>query len=140
MIDGYSRETGEGLSFPLAFLILPIVLHQETRQLLPRTTVTSLLAWIEDHQPQLVGFPDRVRRLRPITQEAIMFGLAQDTLRVSGGGLLTLGSTRVVATNRTMALFTEDARNCVDRSSFVGRWFARAGTPSTIMAIWGVAP
>jgi hypothetical protein len=139
-VENFTKNAGDGLPFSLAFLILPIVLHRETRQSLPRTTITSLLAWIEDHQHQLVGFPDRVRRLRPITQEAVMFGLAHEALRVSESGLIILGSTRVVTTERTMILFTEEARDCIDRSGFVGRWFAKAGSPSTIMAIWGVAP
>lgn len=139
-VDNFASKANAPFPFVLAFLTLPIVLHRRTREALPTSTVTSLLSWLADNREPLVDFPAHARRLRPITQEAIMFGLAHHTLAIEGGGGLVAGSKKLVTTDKTMALFTPEARDCFERARFLGRWFAAAGTPETILAAWGVMP
>jgi hypothetical protein len=139
-VEDFGRKTNHGFSLPLTFLVLPIVLHRGTREALPGSTITSLLAWLQDNRQQLVDFPDRVRRLKSITQEAIMFGLSQGVLAVAQDGSLHVGRNKIPVTERSMGSFTREARECIDRARFIGRWLATAGTTATIMASWGVAP
>lgn len=139
-VEAYSSTSGQGLPFGLAFLILPIILHPETRTSLPRGITTSLLSWIENNQVQLLGFSDRVRRLRPVTRESLTFDLTHGVLQLDDDGALILGQVRVSSTPAALRPLTPDAKLCIQKSLFLGRWFAEAGTPSTIMATWGVAP
>jgi hypothetical protein len=120
--------------------VLPIVLHQGTRSALPTTTITALLPWVQEHREQLVDFALHVRRLRAVTQEAIVFGLQHSTLALTESGEVVVGAKRQTATERRTSLFTDEARECVDRAGFIGRWFAAAGTTGTIYAAWGVTP
>lgn len=136
----YRKKTGRPLPFALAFLVLPIVLHQATRVALPNTTITSLLSWIQDNRECLVSFGLRVTNLRAITREAILFGIAHRSLAVDVNGDLSPGDKRKSPTERRTELFTEEVRECVDRAGFIGRWFAAAGTTATIYSAWGVAP
>ena len=138
--EEYRKKTQRPLPFPLAFLVLPIVLHRATRSALPGSTVTSLLPWIQGNREQLVDFALRVRRLRDITREALLFGMQHETLTLTAEGNLTVGARRQSVTDKRTGLFTDEARECVERSGFVGRWFAAAGTTSNIYAAWGVAP
>jgi len=138
--DDYAKKARHAMSFPLAFLSLPIVLHRATRQALPGSTVTSLLPWIQDHREQLVDFATRVERLREVTREAILFATQHEFLAVDAEGRLSSGSKRKTATEKRTGLFTAEARECVDRAGFLGRWFAAAGTTPTIFAAWGIAP
>ena len=138
--DDYRKKSGQLLPFALSFLVLPIVLHRQTRLSLPGTTLTSLLPWIQDNRDGLVDFPKRVSRLRGITREALLFGAQHQTLVLTGDGCLKLGSKHRSATERRTSLFTDEARQCVDRAGFLGRWFSSAGTIATIYAAWEVAP
>jgi Family of unknown function (DUF6521) len=138
--DEFAKKAQRPLPFTLTFLVLPIVLHQETRLALPATTITALLPWIQEHREQLVDFALRVQRLRAITQEAIMFGVQHATLALTESGDISVGAKRQTATERRTALFTDEARECVDRAAFIGRWFAAAGTATTIYAAWGITP
>ena len=140
MSDDYAKKTHRSMPFPLAFLSLPIVLHRATRQALPGSTVTSLLPWIQDHREQLVDFATRVQRLRDVTREAVLFAAQHEFLAIDGDGGLSPGSRRKTATERRTGLLTAEARECVARAGFLGRWFAAAGTLPTIFAAWGVAP
>jgi Family of unknown function (DUF6521) len=139
-VEEFMAKADSPFAFALAFLIPPIVLHRQTRKALPATTVTSLISWLQDNRESLVDFSVRARRLKPFTQEAIMFALAHKTLALDESGGLVVGTNKVVTTKRTMALFTHEAHDIFDRARFLGRWFAGAGTPETIMAAWGVMP
>ena len=136
----YFKKVGRSFPFALSFLVIPIVLHRGTRLSLPGSTVTSLLSWVQDNREQLVDFPTRVSRSRSITREALIFGVHHQTLILTSDGGVALGSKHRSATERRTGLFTDEARECVDRAGFVGRWFSSAGTTATIYAAWGVAP
>lgn len=140
-VADFFQKATRPMPFALAFLILPIVLHERTRHALPRSTVTSFLPWIEENRAILVDFGVRVERLVPISREALSFSLANGTLAVKReSGALTVGAGRKSPTERRTPLFTTDARDCLDRAAFLGRWFAAAGTTPTIFGAWGVQP
>ena len=138
--DDFARKANRPLPFALAFLVLPIVLHHGTRSALPGSTVTSLLPWVQDNREQLVDFAQRVRSLQPFTREALLFGVQHQTLMLTSTGDVMIGPKRQSATDKRTGLFTEEARDCVDRAGFLGRWLSTAGTTATIYAAWGVAP
>jgi hypothetical protein len=138
--DDFVKKAHRPLPFPLSFLVLPIVLHQGTRSALPHSTITLLLSWIQENRTQLVGFATRVYHLRDITREAVMFGCQYQALALTDDGDIVIGRRRQAPTDNRTGLFTNEARECVDRAGFVGRWFAVAGTTATIYAAWGIAP
>lgn len=139
-VDEHRKKVDRPLPFSLCFIVLPIILHQGTRSALPGTIMTSMLSWVQDHRNQLVGFAQRVERIRPITRETLLFGLQHQVLSLNGNGDVELGSKHRSATEKRTELFTDEARDCVDRAGFVGRWFATAGTTATIYAAWSVTP
>ena len=136
----HQRRGHQPLPLPLAFLVLPVVLHRSTRQALPSTTVTALLPWIELNRETLAGFPARVTSMRDITREALVFGLQHGVLDIAEPAALAVGPDRRTATPRRTPMFTDEVRECLDRAAFVGRWFASAGTTATIFASLGVSP
>lgn len=137
-VVGYTSEASAGLPFPLSFLVLPTTLHKHTRESLPRDTRTSLAAWLQQNCEARVGFAQRVIAVRPHTREAILFGTTHGWLTMSGG-LLAPTINELVINKSTQSLETE-ARECLRRAAFVGKWFARAGNAATVMALWGVRP
>lgn len=135
----YVKKANGPLPFALAFLVLPIVLHEKTREELPHSTITTLLPWLQEHKTVLVGFSQRVAGLRPATQEAVMFGMRQGALALDGPALKTTSKYKAPTATRTV-MFTKETTETVEAAAFIGRWFANAGTTSTIYAAWGVAP
>lgn len=136
-VEDFSKKTGLPLSFPLAFLTLPIVLHSPTRKDLPTSTSTPMNSWLTEHREHLAGFPDRVRRVKPTTQEALMFALTHKGLNLFHGELV-LGPNRLSKLDGLQ--MTEEVVRCFNRSRFLGRWMAEAGSPTTILAGWGMRP
>lgn len=135
----YAKATNTGAPMPLPFMFLPIVLHKPTRDSLPPNTRTSMPAWLQENAEARVLFYERLLSLKPHVREAIQFGMLFDWIVPGEGGLVetTLTDADITRMTRTLA---DEARDCVMRSRFLGKWFAGAGETHTVMAFWGVRP
>lgn len=135
---GYLEQRAPlGLPFPLAFLLVPLVMNRRTRSMLPRTVSTSLGAWLPSHPLARELLAIHARDLSPLVREAIAFGLQAGVLELGEEADLRpaapLGRRRRVSS-------TTDVMDSLGKAFFVGRWFARAGSPATVYALWGVRP
>ena len=139
-VHDYNEKANGSLPFAATFLILPIVLHESTRRSLPKSTLTALLPWVQEHRESLVGFAERVQQLRDMTRESVLFGLQNEILQLAEDGTVSVGKRRKSVTTKRTPLFTDEANECVERSGFLGRWFATSGAPANIFSAWGVAP
>lgn len=138
-VIGYNITKDEGFPLPLAFIALPIVLQAKTRQMLPITTRTSLGAWIRNNADLRLSIQDRIIPIKPYVQESILFGLLHDWLLLDEKGRLITPKTKNDV-NKFLRELEGETRDCIKRSNFVGRWFAKAGSTETVMALWGVRP
>lgn len=138
-VIGYASIENKGLPFSLPFMIIPIVLHKPTREALPRNITTSLTAWLEENQNAKILYSKRVTSLLPYVREAILFGASHNWLKFENGGVITTSKT-ASDIKKFIDRATDEVKECIRRSNFVGRWFANAGSVETIMALWGVRP
>jgi len=121
----------EPMSWPMTFLIPPLVLHRPTRDALPQNTRTHLSTWIS-RQPVLhAGFPERAVAMAPLAREALRFGLRHGVLVVSDGRVRGV-------VNQTPP--PGDLRVLIRKAALLGRWLAKTDQPSTVFALLGVRP
>jgi len=136
---GFHEATQAGLPFHLAFVVAPVSLHKATREALPPSSRTSLAAWIEENAVFRVGFAERARSLSPFVRDALLFGAAQGLLSVGDGGRIE-PAPRPRAFARYLRESSDEVHDCVKKAGFAAKWFALAGSPATVMALWGVKP
>ena len=136
---GHHAEDQRGIPLEAAFLVLPVVLHRGTRELLPKTIVTSLPVWLEENPLVRSGIAERARTLVPFTKDAMLFGGTR--------GLISLSPVEISATagwkkkiDEFLKSTSQEVVACAKRAEFLGRWFARIGNGATIMALLGVRP
>lgn len=127
------------LSFEESFLILPFVLHRKTREDLPRSSRTSLPVWLDQYPLARGRVASSANVLAPFTREALMFAGIHRFIAISAGGILA-DDTRVTAVNGVLSGASDEVRLCAKRASFVGKWFAEAGSTTTVLALIGVRP
>jgi len=136
---GYSGASGSPLPFDVAFLVLPMVLHRETRDSLPKAVTTSLAVWLDENPLARSRIADRAATLVPFTKDALMFGGVHGLLDLTNGMV-----TAKVDWKKNIAAMlkgsTDEVRACAKRAEFVGKWFTKAGSPGTVMALMGVRP
>ena len=90
----------------------------------------------------LAGYPQPVAALAEISADdlqAVSRSLGfLETLPKDG--TIAVGDRRKSVTTKRTPLFTDEATECVERSGFLGRWFATSGPAVNIFSAWGVAP
>jgi len=118
------------MPWPVAFLILPLVMHRPTRVVLPRDTRTHFSTWVRRHPLLRAGFPERAVAMTPLTREGIRYGMRAGILDLQDG---TLGG---VALDRPAG----EVGQLMKAAGLIGRWVAKTEQPSTAFALLGVAP
>ena len=139
--DGYIKEAqgSGGLNYALSFIALPIVLQKGTRDALPKSKATSMIAWMSANPLAQVGFADRARALSPLVKDAILVASRGGIIRLQGTEVISVASPKRLA-GYDSATSSGEVRDCLKKANFVGRWFAVSGEYTTVMALWGVRP
>lgn len=136
-VHSFADEEQHGLPYALAFLILPIILHQATREALPERANMRMFDWLDRHPHLKSGFAIRAKSLVPYTRESVIFGIQKDVLAVDSiGDLRSVNS----PTQPSAWSITTEPSECRERARFLGRWFAHTGDVTTIFRLWGVRP
>jgi hypothetical protein len=136
-INNYGSNSDYGMDYPLSFLILPIILHRRSREILPRSVRNRMHVWLQDNSEIRVGFAQRVRSLIPYTEETLRFGLQNRIYKFNeDGGLITVKNKII---NHKFPKNSEPDI-CRQKARLLGRWFAITGETRTIYTMWGIRP
>jgi hypothetical protein len=137
---GHVSAGNTALSLEEAFLVLPMVLHGEIRQSLPRDTRTSLPVWLETEPLARRWIAAGARRLVPFTKEALLFGGVHGFIELAGPQVRAVEARWAKAEARFTNHASDEVRDCVKRAEFIGRWLAQTGSAPTVLALLGVRP
>lgn len=136
----FAESKGVAMPYPLAFIVLPLILHRDTRDTMGESR-RYFAVWLNGNQHIKIGFAQRARALVPFTRETLTFlqqtgviGVHQEDATISPA-IDRLRPRR----NRRFAE-GEEMKMCLSRSERLGKWFARAKSPATIYALLGVMP
>ena len=129
----------QALSFIEAFLVLPIVLHQKSRESLPTRINTSLPVWIQSQPLLIASLPERAKALVPYTKEAITFGCCSPLFYIDNNEIL-IDSTFSRDINSALRESSDEVQECMKKAEFLGKWFAHTGSPETVFTLFGVRP
>lgn len=134
-LEEYQKEKKDGFPVLLLFLVLPIVLHKDTR----KKIVSSrgyMSVWLHQNQEVKVNFAQRTNQLLDITIETYLFMIAYKVIKVEDGKIFI--NTKIA--KRKNELLHEETRDCIEKAKIIGRWFARNKDTATIYVMWGVRP
>ena len=135
-IKTYIEKTGSAFPFLLIYLVLPLILHKESRSKI--NSRTQLHLWIQQNPQLLIDFPKRARELVPITNEAIEFLLQTGMILLSTNGEIEISPT-AIKLSKTKFTDTEISE-CLKKSEQIAKWFVTAGRVDTIYIELGVRP
>lgn len=137
--QGYASERSVPMAIEISFLVLPFVLHKETRESLPTNIRTSLPTWLAEHPIVRARLGERAVTLRAFTKESLIFGGSHGLLVLAQDGVRGNADMRK-RVNAALKATSDEVRDCAKRSEFLGRWLDKAGGPETVMTLLGVRP
>ena len=136
---GYGSERPVPMAIEISYLVLPFVLHKETRESLPTNIRTSLLTWLAEHPIVRTRLGERAVTLRPFTKESLIFGGSHKLFALAPDGVRANADLRKRVITALKAA-SDEVRDCAKRAEFLGRWLEKAGGPETVMTLLGVRP
>lgn len=132
----YEETSGFPMPWPLAYLVVPLVLHRPTREALPRTKATSLAKWAGENTVLVLGLPARAQQLAAHVREGLRFGLREGTIElVDGEALRSLAEAQI-----NVRRVDGDLGVIYRASGMIGRVLGRAGSPANAFAALRVQP
>ena len=134
----YHQVRALPLNLAVAFIVLPLTLHNTTRKVLPKRANAAFASWIANNNPLLAELPQRTIRLRPITREALLFAVRNDLLTFQDGGLVP--GSRPVRPRMKLSPATDEVNDMHRAAGLLGRWFSNQGSQLSILTGMGVAP
>jgi Family of unknown function (DUF6521) len=134
-VKSYELETGRGMSYSTAFVVLPVVLHKGTRELLPHSIATKLHAWLQTNEQVRVGFAERMQQMTQLTREGLLFAMQHQALVLDKAGAMAVGPRKL---GKLDVDKESETALCVKKAEFVGRWFASVPNPVALLALWGI--
>lgn len=117
------QRDGTGLPWPVVYLILPLTLHPETRDSLPRDRRITLARWAVQNQDLLADMEYRVANMVPVTKRAIRHGLRVGRLGLDGTNLMALSKPKKVEPQ-----WSDELKASVRASRFCAQWFTEIET------------
>lgn len=135
-IKEYNKVTEEGVPFPLIYLILPLILHRNTRDLI--SSRTKFLVWINRNPSVLINFPNRAKSMVEITNEAVELLLLADLVHIKDDASFEINKTKKSLNESKYN--NEEIKDCINKSKHVARWFSDVGKCETIYITLGVRP
>ena len=119
-VAGHAEDAGSGLPWLASFLIAPFVLHDPTRESLPRDIRTSMAAWLSRNPLIRDSFDRHAHVLAPITRRAIRFALRSGIMGLEDARLTPIGGIRGMSGSSGAEL-----RPYYAAGRLTGRWLAR---------------
>lgn len=127
------------LTFAETYMVLPIVLPKISREALPRSTRTSLAAWLDENPSFQATLAVRTRTMVPFTKDALIFGGTRQLLQVSTEAVRANMELKRRASS-ALRQSSAETQACLKKAAFLGTWFIETGAANTVMALLGVRP
>lgn len=135
-IDGFSGVSGRSMPFSLSLLILPLCLHQRTREVFKAGARSYFTKILEDHPEIRVDFAERTKGLFPYAMEAFAYLANCGAVEIDDAGGIMLVRGRV----RQTVSGTQDSKDCQNVARALGRKFAQLGDRATVYTSLGIRP
>lgn len=136
-IQSYSKSMKGPMPYPLLYLILPLILHKETRDHLPVKSQEFLHTWVQSNQYLFLDFAKRTKELVSITNYAITFLLQNNAIILDSFANVAITA---IELNDKSYSGDDEINDCSAKSKTIGRMFARSGKVSNIFRVLGVSP
>jgi len=134
---GYNLKSTTKFPFVFAFISLPILLHERTRNQMPRSIRTYFLVWVENNDSLFFDFPKRTKGMVSFTKEAIIFLLAHGKITITdGGGIDTDG----VRPKKSKSLYAVEYNDILKKAEMLGKWLAVTSEPRSIFSFFRITP
>lgn len=134
-VSGYETNSKSGVPFVLIFFPMPLVLHKETRLVMPRDQRTRLQMWISKESQVKIDLAERISQLSPFVREALLTAVNKSLLEITEDGVIRSKKT---IPNSIRKSRSSEVKDILEKSSLCGKLFGQIEDTTTIFVTFGV--
>jgi Family of unknown function (DUF6521) len=128
------KQSDNGMPYQLTFLVLPMILHKQMRESLPKTSGKNFITWIEENQSMKMILPNLIKKTVPYTKESIMFLLMYEIIKINDSGEI------IIVEKPKIIKEISEVTECYKKAELVGKWLANSGNSQSIFINLGIKP
>ena len=132
-VQGYEKKYRSACPLPVAVTAAVMALQPSIRAVLPATTRTGLMGWLDANEVVRVAMGLNATALATVVRPGLLFALQSGVLKLQGSGL--------TVTPRAVTALKEGAEQhtAIQKAAQqLGRWLPSTGSISTILTLLGV--
>lgn len=133
----YNKHTNTKFPFAFSFIILPILLHKETRERLPKTTKTYFFVWIEQNDKLFFDFSKRAKSMVKFTKEALSFAIVYKKISLTENGEIETSAEHV---NYYKKEEYEEYDEILKKAGMLGKWLSFTSDVKSIYSFLRITP
>lgn len=133
----YNKNTNTKFPFEFTFLILPILLHKETRERMPRSVRTYLFVWVEQNDDLFFDFAKRTKGMVKFTKEAISFLLLYEKIQLTDHGGIIPNEDRTLKINGDEY---HEYNEILKKAEMLGKWLSTTADVKSIYSFFRITP
>lgn len=133
----YNKHANTKFPFAFAFIVLPILLHKETREKLPRSTRTYFFVWVENNDSLFFDFSKRAKNLVKYTKEAISFSIAYNKIIITEKGEIETDMVKVKKINDEGY---DEYNDILKKAELLGKWLSFTSDVKSIYSFLRITP
>ncbi|HMI02395.1 MAG TPA: three component ABC system middle component [Pedobacter sp.] len=137
VIKEYNKHTSVDFPFAFSFIVLPILLHKETRQKMPRSTRTYFFVWVEENDSLFFDFAQRTKSMVKFTKEAISFLLVYKKIVIADTGRMTSTSEKI---KQVSDEDYEEYNDILKKAEMLGKWLSQTSDVKSIYSFFRITP
>lgn len=137
VVQSYNKHTSIKFPFAFSFIVLPILLHKETRDRMPRSIRTYFFVWVQENDNLFFDFSKRTKNMVKYTKEAISFLLAYKRIEINEQGELDAQN------ERSRQIRNEDYQEyneIIKKAEMLGKWLATTSDVKSIYSFFKITP
>ena len=131
-VRGFGERSGYAMSLPLVHSAVTIGMFGNLRADLPNSTRTHFATWIASHPEFRPEFQRLLLGAFPALRASFVFGLRHNAFVFNEWQVEKVGRR-----TRLPADLSDETKEILTASRFVGRWFSKAGSAPTILSLLG---
>lgn len=135
IVEGYNSKSKTNIPFYLPYILLPIVLHLESRTAIPSTSVTKFHLWIQGHDHLRIGFVERTRNLEQFVSEGMRFLHGQGLIEIDDEANIIL--TNTAFKNKVLSK-SQAISEYVKKAKIIGSMCGKTNSGTAVLAMLGI--
>lgn len=132
-VHGYEAKYRSACPLPVAVTAAVMAFQPSIRAVLPATTRTGLMGWLDENEVVRVAMGLNATTLAAVVRPGLLFALQSGVLRFQGSGLSV--TPRAV---KTLKDGPEQHTAIQKAAQQLGRWLPSTGSISTVLTLLGV--